>query len=76
MRILVSMLAVSIGLTFAPTAATARAGFLPGQAKAEANFNTKSKAEREADRQRRIELREKRRELRRLKRIHRQKTEG
>lgn len=76
MRILISMLAVSISLTLAPTPLVAKAGFLPGEAQAEAAATGKSKAEWQAERQRRIELREKRRELRRLKRAERKKAEA
>ena len=71
MRYLLLIPAVTLGLTFSPTDATAKAGFLPGEAQAEAGVITKTKAELQADRQRRIELREARRELRRLKRLER-----
>lgn len=75
MRSATAILALLLGLTLtAPTTVYAKAGFLPGEAQAEALGIGKSSAERRAEREKRLELRKLRRETQRLKREQRTKT--
>ena len=64
MRNLLPSFALVLGVTFVPVTAEARAGFLPGEAAAEAGLPQRTPEQIALERQKRIEARKMRREAR------------